>query len=606
MKIIFSELKKWLPDLTVNPKQLRDDITMIGHFASGYEEIDNETILDIEIRQNRADCLGYYGVARDLSVFYQIDLIIPKIKNLKFSQDKLDIAIESADVHRIQATRLSNIKNTLSPDWLKKFLSLHDINSINTLVDLTNYVMLQWGIPCHAFDTAKTGPDLTWEKNSYQYNDFTTLDGTPLKLPFGTLLISSKDAGAVSLSFIGGKNSGIELSTQETIIEMAVYNRTRVRHDSRTLKTITEASIRLDKGLDTETIPLAFSHLISLIQEYCSGTINSELFDSYPLKPEKLSIEFDYSLPSTYSGIDIPISFAKKSLVSLGCVIASETKQSALITPPSIRKDITITEDLTEEVIRFYGYNKIPIDSPISNNPETDITPKILYLIESLKDNLVSLGYDEVRSWPLVQKEIDSNSIHTQNSINSEYPVLRQSITQSLQNQVDQYNRYKLVSQKFFEVGKIFYKDGDKFVEKYSLGIYNHDPEQLRRDSINAVSTEKDIKLIGNFAEIILDDLPKPESYSPKIINNNAVELTSQIITLDANVNFDSPQDTQKLIEKYSNLIDKNILWSIDITDIYQNRYTFRVCYYNTDDKTAKEIHLQTFDLLDTSLRAKE
>lgn len=598
MKLIYSQLKNWLPYLTVSPKQLRDDLTMIGHFASGYKEIGDEVIFDLEIRQNRADCLGYYGIARDLSVFYNTKLNIPdvSISPCPVKGKELGVRVESNDVHRLQAVRLSNIKNSDSPDWLKNFLSLHDINSINTLVDLTNYVMLWWGIPCHAFDTAKVS-SLTWEnKVDTKYSEFTTLDGTNLKLTDNCLLVTD-NSNVVSLSFIGGQNSGIELSTTETIIEMAVYNRSRVRSDSRSLKTITEASIRLDKELDTESIPLAFNHLISLIQEHCHGEISSELLDIYPLKPTLPQITFDPTKPAQYAGVEISPEFATDVLTRLGCQKSPLLKGDLEgFVPPSIRKDITLEEDLIEEIIRFHGYNKIPLDQPISSDPIPDITPKILYLIEKIKDDLVAQGYDEVRSWPLVSAPLDkSTAIYTQNSINSEYPVLRQSIIQSLKVQLENYLRYKVPSPKFFEIGKIYYQENGKYIEKYALGMYSQDVDSLRRDVARYVST--DVKITDNYAEVILDDLPKPDSYIPQNISNTAIELTSQIITLDANVSLPLPQDPIKLIEEYSSKIDKNILWSMQITDIFKDKYTFRVSYYNCDDKTAKKIHLSAFNL---------
>jgi phenylalanyl-tRNA synthetase beta chain len=571
MKLIYSEIKKLLPELAVTAKQLRDDLTMIGHFASGYEEIGDDVVLDLEIRQNRADCLGYYGIARELSVLYSLDLELPKTITPQYNQKSLPVNINSSDVHRILATKISNIKNSPSPDWLKKFLSLHDVNSINTLVDLTNYIMLVWGIPCHAFDTAKIS-SLTWENNHKKNNTLTTLDGTNLKLTDNCLLITD-NSRPVSLSFIGGQNSGIKLNTTETIIEMAIYNRSRVRTDSRTLKTITEASIRLDKELDTDTIPLAFNHLVALIQEHCNGQINSELLDVYPQKPEEITIPFDSSKPSQYTGINITPEFSKNVFNKLGCI-----KKNSSYIPPSIRKDISIEEDLIEEVVRFYGYNKIPVDQPINNSALPDITPKIIYLIEKIKDDLITQGYDEIRSWPLTRhcEEPRNEAISTENSINSEYPYLRQSIIQSLKSQLEQYDRYKLPNPKFFEIGKIYYQENGKYVEKYSLATYDD----------------------KKFSETILNDLPTPDSYIPSSQNNTAVELTSQIITLDANVNLDAPQDPISLIKKYSALIDKKILWSMEIIDIYQSRYTFRVHYYNCDDKTAKKVHLKTFDLL--------
>jgi phenylalanyl-tRNA synthetase beta chain len=571
MKIIFSEIKKWLPTLSVDAKTLRDDLTLIGHFVSGFEEINEDVILDLEIRQNRADCLGYYGVARDLSVFYKIELSLPTVSPITYTDQKLPITVSSPDVNRLCATALTNIKNSPSPDWLINFLKLHDINSINTLVDLTNYVMLQGGIPCHAFDSAKA-QKLNWENNNGQYKEFTTLDGTKLNLTDNCLLITDGKL-PVSLSFIGGQNSGIQLDTTSSIIEMAIYNHSRVRTDSRSLKTITEASIRLDKQLDTKTIPLAFNHLISLITQNCQATLSGEFLDIYPNPPKEISIEFDPASPSVYAGIDISSDFTLDCLSRLGCTINNN-----LITPPSIRQDINLPEDLIEEVIRFYGYNKIPTDSPINNSPLPDITPPVLYQSEELKDKLVSLGYDEVRSWPLVSTVLDPNTvIKTQNSINSDYPYLRQSMIQSLQNQLKQYNRYKLPPSPFFEIGKIFSQTNGKISEQYALGTY--DP------------------ILDKFDQTILDQNEKHQPYIPSAANYQPIELTSQIITLDANVNFDSPQDPTTLIATYTTKIDPQVLWSIDIIDIYQNRYTFRCCYYNCTDKVAKKIHLSAFGL---------
>ncbi len=597
MKIIYSEIKKWLPDLKDNPQSLRDNLTQIGHFVSGFEEIDGETILDLEIRSNRADCLGYYGIARDLAAYYQINLIIPQITNFQFSDSRIPITINSPDVHRIQATKISNIKNSLSPKWLIKFLKLHDINSINTLVDLTNYVMLQWGIPCHAFDFKKAS-QLIWE-NNINNSEFISLDNTKIRLDSNNLLITDSKK-VLSLSFIGGQNSSIDLNTTDSILEMAIYNPSRVRIDSRSLKTITEASIRLDKELDTETIPIAFSHLLSLLIKHCHATINGQLLDIYPNPQPKITIDFDPSSPSTYAGIDISPDYALKILKSLGCSIIQDQKSILSVIPPSIRKDINISEDLIEEVIRFYGYYQIPTDTPINSKVLPDITPKVLYLIESLKDQLVKLGYDEIRSWPLVKKSLDKNAIYTQNSINSDYPVLRQSIIQSLQSQLNQYQRFKLPNPQFFEIGKIYFQKDGQYIEKYALGIYNYNSEKLQQDieSFKIPLVKEGFREIDNFAEIILDDLPKPENYIPKNSPSQAIELSSQIITLDANLNLDTPRDPLDLIKEYSAKIDHKILWSMQIIDVYKNRYTFRVSYYNCDDKTAKKIHLSTFNLL--------
>lgn len=595
MKLIYSELKKFLPDLSVNPEQLRDDLTMIGHFTNYFEEVDNEIVFDLDIKVNRGDCLGYYGLARDLSVFYNIPLI--NLSKGPFSQGEggakhqgvLPISIATDKVRRIMALKISAIKNSTSPSWLQKFVKLHGTNSVNTLVDLTNYIMFLYGIPAHAFDTAKSTDNLIWENNS-RFSEFIPLDGSKLKLNKDILMINNENK-ALSLSFWGGQACAITTSTTDIITEIALYDPTTVRQNSRQLKSVTESSIRLEKDLDPELIPIAFNHLTKLIIENCGGQIASSIFDYYPEKISLPQIEFDPKKVSSLAGIDIPLDFSLKILDKLGCT------SSPLVSPPSIRPDLTLEADLIEEVLRFWGYQKIPINQPLTFKKLPDITPKIIYLIDELKDKLTALGYDEILSWPLVTEALDPNTVvTTQNSINSESIYLRQSLIQSLKQQLAQYQKYKLPQAQFFEIGKIYFQKDGEYIEKYALGIYNYDSQKLQSD-LQKINLKTEI-IDNNYAEIILDDLPKPDIYIPKNINSEAIELTSQIITLDANLNLDSPREPLDLIKEYSAKIDSQILWSMEIIDVYQNRYTFRVSYYNCDDKTAKKAHLSAFNLL--------
>jgi phenylalanyl-tRNA synthetase beta chain len=594
MKIIYSQLQKFLPDLLIKPEQLRDDLTMIGHFTNFFEEIDGEIVFDLDIKVNRGDCLGYYGLARDLSVFYNLplqNLSSDVTSQLNYS---LPIQINTSNVKRVMAIKICHIKNTSSPKWIQTFLKCHGLKSINTLVDLTNYIMLLYGIPSHAFDTSKSTDKLIWEMNS-KFKEFISLDGTKLNIDNKILMINNPRK-ALSLSFWGGESCAIDLDTTDTIIEIAIYNRTIVRQNSRQLKSVTEASIRLEKDLNEELIPQAFNHLVNLILKNCGGQIASQIYDYYPNKLEILPIEFDSQKPSLISGIEIPTDFSIDCLTRLGCQI-----ENSFITPPPIRKDITIEADLVEEVIRFWGYQKIPKHQPLTFKQLTDITPPEIYLIESLKDKLIQLGYDEVLTWPLVTTPSDPKTvITTQNSINSEAIYLRQSLIPSLTQQLDRYNRFKLPQPQFFEIGKIFSKEGDAFIEKNSLCIYNFDSNKLQND-LQSLDLKPEIK--NNFTEIILDDLPKPDKYIPNQHQNNAIELTSQIITLDANLTLDQKAEPVELIKKYSQIIGSQYLWQLIITDVYQDsktnkyRYTFQASYFNLDDKTAKSIHLKAFNL---------
>ncbi|HPD44707.1 MAG TPA: phenylalanine--tRNA ligase beta subunit-related protein [Candidatus Woesebacteria bacterium] len=547
MKIIYSQLKQFLPDLKHSAKKIAEDLTWIGHFCDGFEQKDDEEIISLEIRSNRGDCLGYLGLARELAILYNLDLKIPQY-SLKPTSSPLNIKVDSLDVKRVMAIKIRDLHLAESSSEIKKFLKLHQIGLNNNIVDLTNYIMLLYGIPCHAFSLSN---DLIWE-NLTTSTTFTTLDGSKINLPPTTLVISHQQQ-PTCLSFIGGQNSGIQLNTKEAIIEMAVYNPTRVRLDSKKLNLTTEASLRLDKELDPDLIPTAFNHLIKLILNHSKGHIDSALYDYYPNKTPHKNISLTIN-PSAIAGIKIPDEFSQKIINKIDI---------------DHRSDIESAIDLVEEIIRFWGFNKIPTDQPVNPRILPDITPQILKNIETLKSELLSRGFNEVKTKPLTNKKY-SKSIATQNNINANLPYLRTNLTDSLEEQLNQYLRLKIPLQPFFEIGKIYYQENNNLVEKYALGTFD-----------------------GKFHETIIDDTPREFKKLPDTFFN-AYEITSQIICLDANLI--SSKTEKELLAYYRKAIG-NILWDIKIIDHYRNKYTFRVWYFNCDDKTAKQIHLKTFKL---------
>ncbi len=621
MKIIHSQLQKLLPGLKTSPQQTANDLTLLGHFCAGLEKKQKEEIIDLEIRQNRADCLGYYGIAKELSVLHRLPLSLAQYPQQKFKTNPVPITVTSQNgVQRLLACTLNQVKNSPSPPWLAKLLTLHDINPINYLVDLTNYIMIYWGLPCHAFDQGKIPSGLIWE-DSTRSQSFTTLDGTVLNLDLNTLQIKS-DSNIVSLTFIGGKNSKVDLDSSDILIEMAVYDPARVRHDSRQYKTITEASIRLDKFLDPNLIPLAFSHLISLIETHCQGQISSDLFDFYPKPTQALPITFHPEKVNLFAGISIPKKFSLTTLKSLDCQIKKQKNYS--VTPPTFRSDLNIEEDLIEEVIRFWGYQHIPTNKPISSRKFKDITPPLVYFIEHIQKILISLGYDEIRSWPLIsEKQAPKNKkglVYTENNINNHFPILRHSLLPSLENQVYQYQRFKVHPVQIFEIGKVYYQNKKGFQEKYQLGLYQPNLSILDK---NLRELFKSLKIkpscpnlnisppISPYLEIDLEKLIKfaPAKLTktptfPTPPQTKSYELKKQIITLDANLILKEKKDQEKLLKTYTRKIGERNLWSLSITDIYHDpqtkkyKYSFRASYFNLSSAQAKKIHLKSFNLV--------
>ena len=615
MIIVYSELKKLLPNLNVSGRKLADDFTLIGHFCAGYKELsshsglDSESVdfwYDLEVRAaNRPDCLGYIGLATDLSAFYKINLLLPSVETgYMQSLHNLDIKISTPQyVKSLQATKLIDLKIQPSPAWLQQLLNLHNINPINNLVDITNYIMLLYGIPCHAFDAKKIDNKLDWTTSKSE-EKAVTFDGTILNLQEGNLVIKSGEQ-IVSMSSIGGENSGIDTYTTEAIVEVAIYDPTRVHKDNRALNIQTEAGSRLEKYITPGSLSQIIHHIQMLVVELCHGKLTNDnfSFENYIYTP--LHIPFDSNLPSKYAGTNISTEESYEILSRLGCI----KNPDGTITPPRERGDITQEEDLVEEVIRIYGYNKIGIENPIENSLKKDITPLVIKLSESIKNILVELGYDEIRGWPLIKTDQKIPEVSkekyttTQNSMNDEYFTLRQSIVETLTIQADIYSRFKVPSSKIFEIGKIFYQKDDQNIEAHSLGIYTTNPKDLDLIS-EKLNTQLTWKSHGSFYETILSNTSDFKEYTNNLPDTNAYELTTQITELDANIAFDKQQNPVDLLEKYFAKIDQNILWSLVIKDYFfdqktgEHKYTFTACYYNCESSLAKQIHLEAFDLV--------
>lgn len=618
MIVVYSQLKKLLPDLVAKGQDLADTFALIGHFCSSYQKDGLEEIYDLEVRAaNRPDCLGYLGLARDLAAFYQILVAKPKpvTKKIEGSSDarKINIQITAKDyVKALSACLITNLQISNSPDWLVKLLSYHSINSVNNLVDLTNYIMLLYGIPCHAFDADSVDYSLNWT-TSKKGDTMTTFDGTKLVLPVGTLVIEDKNSIA-SLSSIGGQKTGINESSSNTILEMAIYDPTKVHTDSQVLNIQTEARLRLEKILSPAEIPEAFLHLQSLVLEYCHGEITEQFLNFQNFIPNNLQIKFDPESPTKYAGTNIPASTSIRILESLGCQVSLDF----FITPPSWRTDINCQEDLIEEVIRIYGYNQIPTSEPIDPKPLPDITPIGLNLAVSTANILVSLGYDEIRSWTLIQekyllKDDPNTPVRTENNINDEYPFLRQSLISSLIKQADIYCRYLLPKPKFFEIGKIFSKTDSDYLENLAVAIFCQNEDELNQ-TVNTITEvlELDTSKIarttycnkdGYYTQLVLDGVRSFKNFNTQPKNTNAIELTTQVQSFDATISFDTEQKPEDLISLYSKKVSSTILWSMLVKDYYhdpkqkKHSYTLTAYYYNCTSQDAKSTHLRAFNL---------
>jgi len=654
MKVLYSQLKEFVPKLRLSPKDSGEILTRIGFLLDGFEEViyreKKDYLLSFEIRQNRPDCLSVLGLAKELAAYLDQHFVPPSIKKNYSKNSALNIEVntEKSAVRRILAIKLDGVRNQQSPGWLKKYLKLQGTRSVNLAVDISNYVMFLTGYPSHLLDESKINGALKWATNTKE-RKVVTLDGTPVTLFGGELVIEDAKEILALAGLVGCKKAEISENTYSLIVEMAVYDKSHVSKDSRSLKIITEAGIRLTKELDPNGLDYAHRLLVKLLCEHLDAKPASALFEYYPKKPSQYYISFDPTLPSLVAGVPIKKTDVKRILNNLGFLIKEKSQGIWRVTSPVSRTDIDNDTDLAEEVIRIYGYENIPNNQPPALSIAQNITPGHIAFHEKVEDDLTTLGFDEIRSWPLVQ-EADNNKMNykswdkvsTQNSINEEYPELRQTMLPGLVKQYKEYKKKNIEFIRIFEIGKIFGRIGKKYYEKNSLGLlYSSSSDEkhlnafqgfvettllnngLHDIGLNRTKQAPEIsnllssweihcgkKRVGLISKLDLKntlenvyvaeiDLDEAYSLFVSTKEQTTFELEKKVIQLDNNIEILKTEDINQIILNIQKKIGKRNFWDIRIIDKFPRenkiRYTLRITYRDLSDTEAKKLHNSIF-----------
>ncbi len=650
MKVIYSEIKKLVPGLKAKPRDIGQALTMAGFMMDGLEEITylgkKDYVLSFEVRQNRADCFSFIGLAREIAAAHGLKLKLQKAKPFHPGQKRLSIGVdaEAGDIKRILALEFGGVKNGLSPAWLQAFLSAYGMNSKSLLVDISNYAMILTGYPSHMLDLDKVKGKISWSRHAGKQK-LTTLDGSVVELPRGTELVIRDEQRTLALAgIVGGKTAEISSATTRVFAEMAVYNGAVVRKDARAAKVATEAGTRLEKDLDPEGARYAFDLLVSLILEYGKGKITSRFFEYYPFRPRQKKILFDPSSPADFAGVPIPTQRAVKILKDLEFGIKPAQRGGLVsVVVPTFRTDVDYPEDLIEEVTRIFGFGNIPVGEHPALSMADDITPRRIGIIEEIRRVLTGAGFDEILSIPLGEAGHGKTTnyrewepIVTENAVNENYPELRQSLAAGLIRQALEYQKKNLEFINIFETGKVFGRAGDKFMENESIGMLacggaglsglrermegvllslgyggiNYAkpavvPAAAHPQSCWAVTVcgadcgiiyklRSDVLGVSAyFAELDVDTLEmlKAGAVSP------VVELADKLVVLDMNVEPEREKNIRDYVAAIKKKIGAKHLWSVAVVDEFTGggaaKYTIRVTYAGLDDQAAKKLHAE-------------
>lgn len=435
-----------------------------------------ETVLDIEVTTNRGDELSIYGLAREISVVTGSALKSLTGRKLAAPEKKSPISVKvvnEALCPRYSAIKIGNLTVGPSPAFIQSRLRGAGMRPINNIVDITNYVMLLTGQPLHAFNAASVKDSSITVRESRAGERITTLDGQTRVLGFGQIVIADSEKILALGGVMGGVGSGITGDTSEIIIESAIFNPVAIRQTVTKFNLRSEASLRYERGVDTQGTVRALEITADLLARYAGGQVMSEIVDTYqtPFQPSKVSLT--KSKLDQYLGYDHSLKDAGKILSKLGLKPVSVSKDKLSVEVPSWRDgDICLEVDLIEEVARIQGYSKIPSVMPEGAIPITAPNPVITSL-HQIREHLTSLGLNEVSVPPMVSSDqISGNeALKIANSISTQWDFLRVSLVPGLISTAA-YNADLGNSSEVFEIGRVYQpRQGDLPVESTHMAL---------------------------------------------------------------------------------------------------------------------------------------
>ena len=419
-------------------------------------------IIDISITPNRADCLGVRGIARDLATAGSGKLKKLKIEKLiQKKKQKLNIKIikeKNQGCVTFGSCLITGVKNTESPDWLKKKIISLGQKPISAIVDITNYVMFDLNRPLHAYDADKIDKGIII-RNSKKGEKFKALDDKEYNLENDMCVITDA-SGVLGLGgIIGGTRSGTELYTKNILIESAYFNPRSIRKTSKNLNIDTDAKFRFERGIDPLSIEQGLQRAAELIKKICGGEISK--FDIQKTENIKNNlVKFDIKLFEKITGFKIDKKEIIKILVSLGFKIKKQ-KKLLLLTVPSWRPDIEQEVDVVEELVRIKGYDQIKMIEPekVRKKNTLNQTQKLFHLLQRA---IASKGYLEAITWSFTDSKVNrlfienKKEIKIVNPISTDLNVLRSSIFSNLIIHLNKNLGRGFKDLAIFEIGPIF------------------------------------------------------------------------------------------------------------------------------------------------------
>lgn len=495
-----------------------------------------EVIIDIDVTPNRPDCFGVIGIAREIAAVSGTALNKPNPAVREDSSDIHDLIsiniLDQDKCPRYSARFIGGVEIKPSPWWLAQRLEAVGIRSINNVVDVTNYVMMETGQPLHAFDYALLKGEEINVRTASEGQGFTTLDDRSHSLSSECLMICDSERLVAIGGIMGGLNSEVSDKTRDILLESAYFDPVNIRRTSKYLGVSTESSKRFERGTDPNGTLYALDRAAQLMSELANGTVAKGQVDVYPtpIKPKKVRLRMHRV--ELLLGKNIPLQQTRTILSKLGLKVEEKSNQEFDVKIPTFRPDLTREADLVEEIARVYGYDNIERNTlaVIQQLRPKNLVEDTLRKVESY---LISSGASQVVTYCMISKadaEMFSGGralIRLTNPISEDLSHLRPSLIPGLLNAMRWNINRRNASLSFFEIGTVFQKAEDRIVENQQLtaALTGHAIE----NSWKAESKNYDIYDIKGLASSLLDRNSgaswRFRTYSTSFTNNKTLSL---------------------------------------------------------------------------------
>ncbi len=426
-----------------------------------------DTVFDIEVTPNRPDWLSVIGIAREVAALTGNPLRLPEIRLTEDGGAVETLARVRVDAPelcpRYTARIICDVKIGPSPAWLRQILEKVGLRSINNVVDVTNYVLMECGHPLHAFDYNLLRSHQIIVRRAENGEQYEAIDGSRHELTAEMLVIADAERPVALAGIMGGKNSEINDATTNVLLEAAYFSPPNIRRTSKQLGLASDSSYRFERGTDIEGLVWASQRAASLIQQLAGGHVAQGMIDVLAKPIQRRRVNCRYAQVNRLLGIEVPAATVKKIFVSLGMSVSREDADSCEVEAPSFRVDVEREADLIEEVCRIYGVEKIPA-TMLPATVQVSAFDAQWDSRQKVRRILTALGFHEAMNQTMVQE----GNLKLQNPLTSEMSALRDSLVPGLMANVRTNVSRHEYDVKLFEIGRVFAADG---TEKWKLAL---------------------------------------------------------------------------------------------------------------------------------------